>query len=226
VGNGVKVVGAEPLWRRDEIAEDRGLEDPAPRAATPAETRHGRPGPGAEAPARQGRLGMIVLAVLAVIGIAGTITFERAWSGLNGQNAAAAGAKQEASVFLVALTNFDAKSVDGDFTKLTSMATGTFATQANQFFNSSIRQQLETALASSRGQIRSLYVQDVSGNQATVYAVVDQLYVNRTLQAPRSDVLRVVVQMSDTQGSWKISDVTVLEGPSLASPSPTSASGG
>ena len=101
------------------------------------------------------------------------------------------------------------------------MATGTFAKQANRF-NSSIRQQLETTLTSSRGQIRSLYVQEVSGNQATVYAVVDQLYVNRTLQAPRSDVLRVVVQMSDTGGTWKVSNVTVLEGPSLASPSPSS----
>ena len=45
---------------------------------------------------------MVVLAVLAVVGIAGTITFERAWSGLKGQNDAAAAAKQEASAFLVA----------------------------------------------------------------------------------------------------------------------------
>ena len=133
----------------------------------------------------------------------------------------AAQARQAASTFLTDLTNFDAKSVDADFARLTAMSTGPFAKQANQFFNSSIRQQLENALASSRGQVRSLYVQSVGGGQATVYAVIDQLYVNRTLSAPQSDVLRVVVQLTDASGSWKVSDVTVLEGPSLASPSPS-----
>ncbi len=162
-----------------------------------------------------------MLAIIAAAGIAGTITFERAWSNLNGQNTMAAQARQATTAFLNDLTNFNAKTVDSDFAKLTNMATGDFAQQANQFFNSSIRQQLENALASSRGQVRNMYVQNVTGNQAQVYAVIDQLYVNRTLTAPQSDVLRVVVQMADNGGNWKVSDVTVLEGPSLTSPSPS-----
>jgi hypothetical protein len=171
--------------------------------------------------AKRRPFGTFLLALVAVAGVAGTVTFERAWSGLNGQNATATQAQRSASTFLLALTNFDAKTVDGDFARLTAMATGPFAKQADQFFNSSIRQRLETALASSRGQIRSLYVQSVSGDGATVYAVIDQLYVNRTLSAPQSDVLRVVVSMTDAAGAWKVSNVTVLEGPSLSSPSPT-----
>ena len=169
---------------------------------------------------------MLALAVVAALGIAGTVTFEQKWSGLNGRQQAAAQARQSASTFLVALTNFDAKSVDHDFARITAMATGPFARQASQFFNSSIRQQLENVLASSRGQVRSLYVQSVGGGQATVYAVVDQLYVNRTLSAPQSDVLRVVVQLTENGGAWKIADVTVLEGPSLTSPSPGSTTAG
>jgi hypothetical protein len=215
VGNGIKVVGAADHPETRERPRTR----PAPDRTAPEATER------AVAP-RRGRRGVAVLAVVAVLGIAGTVTFWQKWSGLNGTEQAAAQARQSASTFLVALTNFDAKSVDADFTRITGMATGPFAKQADQFFNSSIRQQLETALASSRGQVRSLYVQSVGGGQATVYAVVDQLYVNRTLSAPQSDVLRVVVQLDQQGGTWKIADVTVLEGPSLTSPSPGTASSG
>lgn len=223
VGNGIKVVGtADP-------PETRQRTRPGPAPARPEAADNAaasNTADGTTAAPRRRRRGVAVLAIVAVLGIAGTVTFWQKWSGLNDTQQAAAGARQSADTFLVALTNFDAKSVDADFTRITDMATGPFAKQANQFFNSSIRQQLETALASSRGQVRSLYVQNVGGGQATVYAVVDQLYVNRTLSAPQSDVLRVVVQLDQQGGAWKIADVTVLEGPNLASPSPGTASSG
>jgi Mce-associated membrane protein len=220
VGSGIKVVGTTERTEtrtnagRPPRAVPEAAETGAPDAEAPRVVAPGRPG--------RGRKGVVALAIVAVLGVAGTVTFWQKWSGLNGRQQASAQASQSARTFLVALTNFDAKSVDRDFSQITAMATGPFARQANQFFNSSIRQQLENALASSRGQVRSLYVQSVGGGQATVYAVVDQLYVNRTLSAPQSDVLRVVVQLSETGGTWKIADVTVLEGPALTSPSPGS----
>jgi hypothetical protein len=230
VGNGVKVVGEAPVRRREQRIHPQPDGDAGGRpedvdveqaAGPPTATEPGlRPKP------RRRSVGSIVLAIVAVVGVAGTIAFGLKWSSLNGRNAAEAQVRQSASTFLVALTNFDAKSVDSDFSRITGMATGTFAGQANEFFNSSIRTELETALASSRGQVRNLYIQSISGNQASVYAVVDQLYVNRSLSAPQSDVLRVVVQMTEGSGTWKVSDVTVLEGPSLTSPSPTSSGTG
>ena len=72
---------------------------------------------------------------------------------------------QSAQAFLTDFFNFNAKTVDADFTAVTNMATGQFATQAKQFFNSSIRQALEKALAESRGQTRALYVQSENGER-------------------------------------------------------------
>jgi hypothetical protein len=171
--------------------------------------------------------GPILLVVVAVAGLAGTLGFGLAWAGQRSANAGQAQVRSAATGFLLALTNFDAKSVDRDFTNVTNDATGTFATQADKFFGSSIRQQLESAAASSRGQIRSLYVQSYSGSKASVYAVVDQLYANNKISAPQSDVLRVVVDLAQRPSGWKVSDVTVLEGPSLAtgSAAATGASG-
>jgi Mce-associated membrane protein len=158
----------------------------------------------------------IVVCLIAVAGVAGTVGFGLAWSSGNTQQSGANQAKATASTFLIALTNFDAKSIDADFSKITNMATGNFSSQANKFFGSDIRQKLETALATSRGQIRDIYVESYGGGQASVYSVIDQVYANNTNKTPQSDVLRVVVNLTQRPQGWKVSNVTVLEGGSSA----------
>ena len=154
----------------------------------------------------------IVVFLIAVAGVAGSVGFGLAWWKSNSQQSGANQAKATASTFLIALTNFDAKSIDTDFTKITNMATGNFSSQANKFFGSDIRQKLETALATSRGQIRDIYVESYGGGQASVYSVIDQVYANNTSKAPQADVLRVVVNLTRQPAGWKVSNVTVLEG--------------
>jgi hypothetical protein len=173
-----------------------------------------RPGDGRSGRARFYRRpwAFIVVCLIALAGVAGTVGFGLAWSNGNSQQTGANQAKATASTFLIALTNFDAKSIDADFSKITNMATGTFSSQANKFFGSDIRQKLETALATSRGQIRDIYVESYGGGQASVYSVIDQVYANNTNKTPQSDVLRVVVNLTQQPQGWKVSNVTVLEG--------------
>ena len=130
--------------------------------------------------------------------------------------------------FLTDFFNFNAKTVDSDFNAVTGMATGAFATQAQQFFNASIRKALEQALAESRGQIRYLAVQaeNQGAGTASVYAVVDQTYVNNKISSPQADVVRLIANLKQVNGVWKISDVTVLEGATPASTGSASGSSG
>ena len=107
--------------------------------------------------------------------------------------------------------------MDRDFDTIESYGTGDFAKQANQFFGSTIRQQLEAALASSRGQVRSLYVQSLAGGRASVYGVVDQTYVNDKMTSPTADQLDIVTDLTDGASGWKISEVTVLNSPTTTS---------
>lgn len=221
--SGVKVVGASsaPAPAPEQPVQDAEAPEPvAPDdgAAAPASRQ--------EAARRRGlrrRGGTVVLAVLAVLGIAGTVGFGLAWAGLHSRQSGETQARDAARSFVVDLTNFDAKTVDADFRAITSMATGPFASQAQKFFNSAIRQDLQRALASSRGQVRSMYVQTYGTGQATVYAVVDQLYVNDKITTPQTDVLRLVVTMTQVAGRWRVADVTVLQGPALSSGSSGSA---
>jgi hypothetical protein len=178
------------------------------------------PGPGAAKPAPAtkgrwyarslGRKSQIVVLVIAVLGIVGTVVFGQAWATLNGRAGQQTQVQTVTRNFLLALTNFDSKSVDADFNKIQGYATGSFANQSNQFFGSTIRSQLEAALASSRGQIRSQFVQSINGNTATVYSVVDQTYINNKMSSPSADELQIQTDLTMTGAGWKVSNVTVL----------------
>jgi len=204
--SGVKVVGAPAQKPPDQSPPA----DVAPRVTGAA----------------GGRGSIIGLRVVAGLGIVGTLVFGLLWAGSGGSGQQQPAVISSARTFLIDLTNFNAKSIDTDFGSITAMATGPFSSQAKQFFDSAIRIELEKALAESRGQIRDLYVQNDNGNQATVYAVIDQVYVNNKISTPQADVLRVVVNLQQVGGIWKISDVTTLEGATPGSSGSASGSAG
>lgn len=212
--SGVKVVGAT-------TPEGEGTA----RATPPKAKEPRRNGDGAVPSRRAFRLASL----LAVIGLVGTLVFGILYTTKGSSAPVQDPAVVSASrAFLTDFFNFNAKTVDSDFSAVSAMATGTFATQAQQFFNASIRKALEEALAESRGQIRYLAIQ--SQNQgagtASVYAVVDQTYVNNKITSPQADVVRLVADLKQVNGVWKISGVTVLEGATPASTGSASGSAG
>ncbi len=222
MSTGDKVVGAPA--RDDGPSPDEV--DPA-EATEPAGPPGGRAARGRRARTQaEPRRGLTMgVTVVAVLGMAGTLIFGLLWAGSSGSSQPAA-VVSSARSFLTDLTNFNAKSIDADFGSITAMATGTFSGQATKFFNSSIRTELEGALAESRGEIRDIYVQSDNGTQASVYAVVDQVYVNNKITTPQADVLRVLINLQQVGSAWKISDVTVLEGATPASTGSASGSAG
>lgn len=216
---GVKVVGGVPEEPADDNTTTETDEAPPPRPAAR------RPG---GAPSGPSRRTFRIVALVAALGLIGTIAF-----GVLYATKSASGPVQDPAVkaaankFLTDFFNFTPKTVDADFNAITAMATGQFSTQANGFFNSTIRKQLQTAAASSRGQIRYLEVQkqDTSAGTASIYAVVDQTYANNKSTSLGSDVVRLTADLKQVNGVWKISDVTVLEGATPASASGNSGSG-
>ncbi len=216
-GSGVKVVGAPTPDREAPAAGG-----PPP----PSTARRAGGGPRRAAPTRRA---FRVASTLAVVGLAGTLVF-----GVLFATESSSGPVQDPAVisasrtFLDDFFNVDAKTVDSNFNAITGMATGQFSTQAKEFFNSSIRTALEKALAESRGQVRLLEVQseNQAAGTASIYAVVDQTYVNDKISTPQADVVRLVADLQQVGGVWKISDVTVLEGATPASTGTASGSAG
>lgn len=219
-GFGERLSGAVDRLRGAERAH---TVEPATPAVTPSATATAtarRLPPGTRVTTTPAWLVPVLLVVTAV-SVVLAVGFAMAWTnrGTAQQNTQDT-VKRVASNFLLALTNFSPTNVDSDFRTISTYATGDFAKQSNQFFGSSIRQQLEQVQAQSQGQLRYVYIQSLQGDQASVYAEVDQTYANRQLTQPRSDVLQVVLSMVDRPSGWKISAVTVLQPPS-SSGSPT-----
>ncbi|WP_421121514.1 hypothetical protein ACE2AJ_09220 [Aquihabitans daechungensis] len=182
----------------------------------------------AGAPVRSPRLPW----VLALLGLIGTLAFGLAWangrddgSGGAGPSDASAEMLQAARAFSKDLTNFDGATIDRDFDRITARAAGDFRSQADQFFSSEVRAQLKEAQASSRGEIRSAFVQTVEGDRGTVFVVVDQTIANNASPQPQADTLRMELGLVQRDGVWKVERVSVLTAPSAGATGATSPTG-
>ncbi|MHB8262384.1 MAG: hypothetical protein ACYDGY_01355 [Acidimicrobiales bacterium] len=153
---------------------------------------------------------VFVLAVWAICATLLAVGFGTAWASQQNRAGEEAQVSATSRDFLMALTNFNPKTVGTDFGRIQSYATGKFATQATSFFGTSIRRKLAVASASSRGHIKHLFVESLGGSSSSVYAVVNQTYVNTKIKSPKSDILRMVLDLSNTSKGWRISSVTVL----------------
>lgn len=213
---GVKVVGGVP----DDGGETQADAEASVAEGPPPLPTKRRPGGAPPAPNRKA---FLAAAGLAALGLVGTLVFGILYATKSSGQIQDPAVLSASRAFLTDFFNFTPKTVDSDFNAITAMATGQFSSQANQFFNSTIRKQLQTADASSRGSVRFLAVQQ-EGNPAgtaSIYAVVDQTYANNKSTSLGSDVVRLTADLQQVNGVWKISNVTVLEGAT-----PSSASGG
>jgi hypothetical protein len=200
-----------------------------PRASTGPSTPPRRTGP--SEPKRPGLGANSRLAwTLAVIGLAGTLVFGVAWLAGRGDGGGGAGTAQSgttaellaaAKSFSVALTNFDGATVDRDFDRIVARSTGEFRSQADQFFSTEIRTKLKAAQASSRGEVRSAFVQTADGERGTVFVVVDQTIANNQSPQPQADTLRMELGLVRKGDQWLVERVAVLTAPSGGSTATT-----
>jgi hypothetical protein len=194
------------------------------------------PGPPAPAPAPAGRGGRALLAgvaLVALLGLVGTAVFASMWNGLRHRDDTQHQVEGVGRQFLIALTNFDARTVDSDFARILSFAADNshFAQQAQSTFNSDLGRAFKAKQASSRGEIHYLFVQGVHGTTADVYAVIDQTIFNNSMKAPVADEIRADVTLQRVKGLWRVSELTVLQAPPVAGtpltgPTPTTLPGG
>ncbi|HXJ65103.1 MAG TPA: hypothetical protein VNN79_15220 [Actinomycetota bacterium] len=114
--------------------------------------------------------------------------------------------------FLTALTNFSGTTIDSDVARIKRFAVGDFAQQVDQFFGPTNTRALQKADVVSIGRVRSVFVQSIDGPQASVFGVVDEA-IRNAHAAPRTETLRIDVEMLDTSAGWRVATVDILEAP-------------
>ena len=131
---------------------------------------------------------------------------------------ATAADKQQAQVkavtarLLVGLSNFDGTTIDADVGMLKGLAVGRFATDVKNVFTPDRVDQIKKLKVTSSGKIRSVFVQNISGGNASVFAVVDETTDNSTSD-PKTETVRFDIALIDTKDGWKIENVEILQSP-------------
>ncbi len=162
----------------------------------------------------------VILLVVAVLGIAGMVFFGLRWKDLRDAEAERDEVEDAAAVFLNSLFEWDGTTIDADFDRILDHATGEFAEEAQATFNDDeIRQSLRENRAGSRMDELDTFTRSVDGDQARVFAVVDQTAANAEFPEGRSDTVRVEIGLVHEGGEWRVFDVNVLDGLSLGLPS-------
>jgi hypothetical protein len=171
------------------------------------------------APPRTGKVRRALPWAIVAIATAAAIVFALLWRNSASELSAAqgvehrrAGVVASGTDFLNALTNFSGNTIDADVERIRSFAVGDFAQQVEQFFGPSNVKALQRADVRSVGHVRSVFVQSIDGAEASVFGVVDEAITNAH-SAPRTETLRIDIEMLETSGGWKVSRVDILQSP-------------
>ena len=150
--------------------------------------------------------------VLVVVAV-GIATF----TGWKYQQATAADKQQDqvkavAARLLVGLSNFDPTTIDSDVRTLKGLAVGRFASDVSNVFTPARVDQIKKLKVTSSGKIRSVFVQNISGGNASAFAVVDETTDN-SASAPKTETVRFDIALINTKDGWKIENVEILQSP-------------
>lgn len=145
--------------------------------------------------------------------LAAAVLFAVLWQGAQGNERRRAEVASTASSFLIALTNFSGATIQSDIAEIRRYAVGDFADQVETFFDPQSVAALQQAQARSVGRIRSLFVESLSGGSATVFGVIDEAVSNATQTAPRTELIRIDIEMIETTQGWKVNRVSILQSP-------------
>lgn len=153
---------------------------------------------------------------LFVLALAAAITFALLWQASDGEDSDRKELEDRAETFVLALTNFSSATIDEDVEEIRSYATGAFEEQVNDLFSEETISAIKDAEATSTATLEALFVQSMSEDSATVFAVLREEITNLTLDEPRSDIVRMEVGLVKTEGGWMVDSVELFQSPGSA----------
>jgi Mce-associated membrane protein len=148
--------------------------------------------------------------LLAALAVCVAILFASLWAPLYLAARDRDAVHEVATQLVLHLTTFEGERIDEWVAQTQAMATGDYAEQVNQLFDENLRQALAQVRARSTGRLLHLFVQDLDGGRAEVFAVVRQTVANSASPGGTEDELRIQVELLRIDGSWLASNVEIL----------------
>jgi Mce-associated membrane protein len=163
---------------------------------------------------------VIVPWLLFVLAVTAAVTLGLSWQESEKQREAISALESDreevaavARDFVTVLTNFSHETIEQDAEAIRSFAVGEFQEEADTFFGERAIDAIKKAEATSTGEIRSLFVQDLDSDEASVFGVVSETVTNAASDEPRTEILRLEVGLIETEDGWKVQRVDVFQSP-------------
>lgn len=182
------------------MTEEQDVHEAAPTVPNP--TPAAAPG----RPRSSVRLAWTVAAVTTIL----AIVFAVAWAPLYSAAKDRERVRESAEQLVLHLTTFEGATIDEWVQDTQRRATDDYAEEVNTLFDPELRGALRDAKAKSVGRLVNLFVQDVDGDDAMVFAVVRQTITNAASPTPVEDELRMQIELRQVDGDWKAAKVEVL----------------
>lgn len=120
--------------------------------------------------------------------------------------------------FVAALTNFSSQTIASDVAEIRAFATGSFEQEVDELFSPETIAAVEEAGATSRGRVRSIYIEELGEERASVFVVVEETRSNELSPTPLTDTVRMSIRLVFVDGTWKVEHLRLFQTPAEGPP--------
>jgi hypothetical protein len=150
---------------------------------------------------------------LLVLALTAAAAFGALWQQARSEANAEDELRAQARKFIGDLMSISADTAEADAAAIKEWAVGDFADEAEVFYGQEAIDAVVELKATTEGEIRELFVQSLEGGEGSVFAVVDHTVTNANTDEPKTDTVRMSIEMIESEAGWKVNRVRIFETP-------------
>jgi hypothetical protein len=150
---------------------------------------------------------------LLVLALIAAVAFGSLWQEARSTANAEDELRAQARAFIGDLMSISAETADADAAAIKRWAVGDFADEAEVFYGQEAIDAVVELDATTEGEIRELFIQSLGDGEGSVFAVVDHTVTNRSTDEPKTDTVRMSIEMIESEDGWKVNRVRIFESP-------------
>ena len=155
---------------------------------------------------------------LLVLALTTAAAFGSLWQQARSEADAEDELRAEARAFIGDLMSISAETAEADAAAIKDWAVGDFADEAEVFYGQEAIDAVVELKATTEGEVREIFIQSLEDGEGSVFAVVDHTVTNANTDEPKTDTVRMSIEMIDSEDGWKVNRVRIFESPGTPIP--------
>ena len=150
---------------------------------------------------------------LLVLALIAASTFGYLWQEVRSESNSEDELRAQATEFIGDLMSISAETAEADAAAIKQWAVGDFADEADVFYGQEAIDAVVDAEATTDGEIQELFIQSLAEGEGSVFAVIDYTVTNAAADEPKTDTVRLSIDMIESEAGWKVNRVRIFETP-------------